>query len=205
MLAGFNISSLSGGKLLQTEKFLTWLNTFILSSLKTPTNNILSLQSVLILARLQLLMVKYNNCLQKGFLDEIDPSYGQYVSTILLRKKKNGSYRLILNRKGLNESVEYQHFKMESLTCAIQLMKKNCNMASIDLTDAYYTVPVAVEHRKYLRFFSRNRLFQYTCLPNGLASAPRYFTKLLKPVYSTLHSQGYLNVGYIDDSYYRGA
>ena len=78
-------------------------------------------------------------------------------------------------------------------------------MASIDLTDAYYTVPVAVEHRKYLRFFWRNRLFQYTCLPNGLASAPRYFTKLLKPVYSTLRSQGYLNVGYIiDDSYLQG-
>lgn len=100
--------------------------------------------------------------LNKGVLEETDPSYGQYVSTIFLRKKKNGSYRLILNLKGLNASIEYQHFKMESLTCAIQLMKKNCYMASIDLTDAYYTVPVAVEHRKYLRFFWRNRLFQYT-------------------------------------------
>jgi len=77
-------------------------------------------------------------------------------------------------------------------------------MASIDLTDTYYTVPVAVEHRKYLQFFWRNRLFQYTCLPNGLASAPRYFTKLLKPVYSTLRSQGYLDVGCIDDSYLQG-
>ena len=67
-------------------------------------------------------------------------------------------------------------------------------MASRVLTDAYYTVLVAVEHRKYLRFFWTNRLFQYKCLPNGLASAPRYFTKLLKPVYSILNSQGYLNV-----------
>ena len=142
--------------------------------------------------------------LEKGVLEETAPIYGQYVSTIFLRKKKNGSYRLILNLRGLNASIEYQHFKMESLTCAIQLMKKNCYMASIDLTDAYYTVPVALEHRKYLRFFWRNRLFQYTCLPNGLASAPRYFTKLLKPVYSTLRSQGYLNVGYIDDSYLQG-
>ena len=142
--------------------------------------------------------------LEKGVLEETAPTYGQYVSTIFLRKKKNGSYRLILNLRGLNASIEYQHFKMESLTCAIQLMKKNCYMASIDLTDAYYTVPVALEHRKYLRFFWRNRLFQYTCLPNGLASAPRYFTKLLKPVYSTLRSQGYLNVGYIDDSYLQG-
>lgn len=82
--------------------------------------------------------------------------------------------------------------------------EENCYMASIDLIDAYYAVPVAVEHRRYLRFLWRNRLFQYTCLPNGLVSALRYFTKLLKPVYSTLLSQGYLNVGYIDDSYLQG-
>jgi len=96
-------------------------------------------------------MVKYNDChgllrlVSKGLLEETVPSHDQYISTIFLRKKKNGSYRLILNLKRLNASTEYQHFKMESLACAIQLMKKNCYMASIDLTDAYYTVPVAVE------------------------------------------------------------
>ena len=56
-------------------------------------------------------------------------------------------------------------------------------MASIDLKDAYYTVPI-----------------QYTCLPNGLSSAPRLFTKLMKPVYATLREQGHTNLGYIDDS-----
>lgn len=98
-------------------------------------------------------------------------------------------------------SIEYKQFNMESLSCAVRLMKKNCYMASIDLTDAYYTVPVASEHRKYLRFVWRGTLFQYPCLPNGVASAPRYFTKLLKPVYGTLRSQGHLNVGYVGDSY----
>ena len=78
-------------------------------------------------------------------------------------------------------------------------------MASIYLTDAYYTVSVAPEHRIYLRFMWDGKLFQYTCLPNGLSSAPRYFTKLLKPVYGTLRSQGHLNVGYIDDSYLQGS
>ena len=38
-------------------------------------------------------------------------------------------------------------------------------------------------------------------MPNGLSSAPRYFTKLLEPVYSTLRQHSHLNVGYIDDSY----
>lgn len=107
---------------------------------------------------------------------------------------------MILNSKGLRFH-RIHSFKMESLNCAILLIKQNCFMGSIDLTDAYYTVPVAKEHRKYLRFTWRNSLYEYTCLVNGLASAPRYFTKLLKPVYSTLRSKGHLNVGYIDDCY----
>ena len=37
-------------------------------------------------------------------------------------------------------------------------------------------------------------------MPNGLACAPRYFTKLMKPVYSCLRTQGFDSVTYIDDS-----
>ena len=117
-----------------------------------------------------------------------------------LEKKKNGPYCMILNSKGLNESTEYVHFKMESVTCAIQ----NLCIWAIDLTDAYCSVPMAIEHRKYLRFLWKNTLYQYTCLPNGLAPSPRYFTKLLKPVYSTW-SEGFLNVGYNDDGSLQGS
>ena len=42
-------------------------------------------------------------------------------------------------------------------------------------------------------------------MPNGLSSAPRIFTKLMKPVYSVLRCQGFENVGYIDDNYLKGS
>lgn len=48
-------------------------------------------------------------------------------------------------------------------------------------------------------------MYQYTCLPNGLASAPRIFTKLLKPVFNILRKKGYLSSSYIDDCYLQGA
>lgn len=68
-------------------------------------------------------------------------------------------------------------------------------------TNAYYSVCVAEEHRKYLRFIWRNKVYQYTCLAQGLASAPRIFTKLLKPVFATLNRLGrHVIIGYIDDS-----
>lgn len=84
-------------------------------------------------------------------------------------------------------------------------MSPNCYMATIDLKDAYYSVSEKQSDRKYLRFISKNELFQFTCLPNGLSSAPRIFTKLMKPVYSVLRCQGFENVGYIDNSFLKGS
>ena len=126
---------------------------------------------------------------------------GEYISPIFTRPKKDGSHRLILNLKSLNEYVAHYHFKMDTLQSAIKLMKPNCYMASVDLRDAYYTVPVDSEHQRFLKFLYRGKLYQFTCLPNGLAYAPRVFTKLLKPVYASLRQKGHLNIGYIDDSY----
>ena len=38
-----------------------------------------------------------------------------FMSSIFTTKKVDGSHRTILNLKNLNESINYVHFKMESL------------------------------------------------------------------------------------------
>ena len=100
--------------------------------------------------------------------------------------------------------VQYQHFKMESLNHVVHIMKPGCFMASLDIRDAYYSVSIHEQHQKYLKFQWNGQLYQFLCMPNGLACAPRLFTKLLKPVYSSLRKQGLFSVGYIDDSYLQG-
>jgi len=50
-------------------------------------------------------------------------------------------------------------------------------MASIDLKDAYLSVAVEEEHRKYLRFIWGDQMYKFRCLPFGLSSAPRVFYK----------------------------
>ena len=81
---------------------------------------------------------------------------------------------------------------------------QNCFMASISLSDAYHSVPVALTNQKYLLFKFEGQLYKFVCLPNGLSSAPRIFTKLLKPVFSALHKQGHQIMAYLDDSFLMG-
>lgn len=56
-----------------------------------------------------------------------------FCSNIFPRLKKDGSVRIILDLKYLNEYVEYLHFKMETLKDILPLVTDNCFFASIDL------------------------------------------------------------------------
>lgn len=142
--------------------------------------------------------------LDKNVIEKCNHCSDEIISNIFIRQKKDKSYRVILNLKKFNSYVEYNHFKMESLQSALNLMKQGCYMASVDLKDAYYSVPLAREYRKFMRFMWKGELFQYTCLVMGLACSPRKFTKLMKPVYSDLRKLGFSNVPYIDDVYLQG-
>lgn len=137
---------------------------------------------------------------EMGVIEEAKSQEGQFISPIFTKQKKDGEYRMILNLKELNTSVEYHHFKMDTFEIALNLVKPNCYMASCDLRHAYYSVPIFKEQRKLLRFIWKGKIYEFTCFPNGLALAPRKFTKLLKPVYAKLRQMGHSNSGYIDDS-----
>ncbi|RUA04502.1 MAG: hypothetical protein DSY43_06170 [Gammaproteobacteria bacterium] len=145
-----------------------------------------------------------NKLLKKQVIMPTGHDKGEIISSIFVRPKKDGSHRLILNLKQLNQFSPKVHFKMDTLRTVIKLVEKDCFMASIDLKDAYYSVRIAKQYRKYLRFVWEGKLYQYTCLPNGLSCAPRKFTKLLKPPLTILHRMGYIAVGYIDDLFLQG-
>ena len=138
----------------------------------------------------------------KGVITKVaNAAPGQIGSSIFIHPKKDGSHHLILNLKQFNTNVAHHHFKMDFIQTIAKLVTPNCFMASLDLKDAYYSLPIRKADRKFLCFMWRGELYEFTCLPNGLASAPRQFTKTLKPVLATLHKQGHISVAHIDDCY----
>ena len=88
---------------------------------------------------------------------------------------------------------------MDTLETASKLMRPGCYMTSIDVKDAYYSIPIAPEHQKYLKFIWKDHLYAFNSLPMGLPNSPRSFTKNLKPFFSALRRQfGHTCLGYID-------
>ena len=60
-------------------------------------------------------------------------------------------------------------------------------------------VPIAPQHRNLLFFRLEDRTYHFNCLPFGLCTAPRVFTKILKPCVEMLRSLGIRLVIYMDD------
>ena len=149
-------------------------------------------------AESKLITVEVGELLHKQAISRAVSDDG-FISNIFLVPKGKGKWRLILNLKALNLYTEHQHFKMEDIRCVKDLLNRGDYMCKLDLKDAYLSVPIAQCHRKYLKFAWQGTVYQYNVLPFGLATAPRAFTKLMKPALAHLRSKGVRLIAYLDD------
>lgn len=143
---------------------------------------------------------------RKGVVRQIDEGHdnvmdpNQFFSNIFLRKKSNGSFRVILNLRNFNEVIKYTHFKMDSLQDALYLMHSKCFFTSVDIKDAYYSLPLHDKAKRFFRFKLGNKMFEFNSLVMGYSDAPRIFTKIMKPVLATLREDNIMIIMYIDDA-----
>ena len=137
--------------------------------------------------------------LQKKAIVRVSPCPDQFLSSIFLVPKKDGGNRPVINLKHLNQFVEYQHFKMEGLDVVKNLLKKGDFMIKIDMKDAYFSVGVNNQFKRFLCFNYKKMVYMFQCMAFGLGPAPRLWTKLLKPVVAFLRRIGMRIVIYLDD------
>ena len=110
-----------------------------------------------------------------------------------------GGKRTVFNIKKINRLVRYHHFKMEGIHALSDILRKGDFMVKIDLKDAFFLIELAEKDRKFMRFQWNGKLYEFRGAPMGLASVPRTFTKLLKPVVALLRSLGMRIIIYLDD------
>lgn len=187
-----------------TEVIIQWVNGYKIPFTAKVVQEISPKEQVWSKTEKKQIYDKIEKLLENGAIRKCQETTGQFISNIFLMPKPNGSCRLILNLKKLNQFIEKVHFKFEDIRTVKDLMHKDCFMATIDLKDAYYLISIDESDRKYLRFRFEGHLFEFTCLPFGLNTAPYVFTKIMKPVISQLRQRGYTSVIYLDDIWLLG-
>ena len=148
---------------------------------------------------LPLLQQEITKLVEKGAITPVHPTPMGFYSRLFLVPKKGDSFRPVIDLSHLNKFIANEHFQMENLTCIKHLLNVNEYMVKLDLKDAYLTVGVHPESQKFLEFVWLGQTYQFLALPFGLNTAPRIFTKLLKPVVAYLRTRNIRLLIYLDD------
>ena len=140
-----------------------------------------------------------NNLLAKDAIEEIPMSELYYSSSMFLVTKKSEGKRPVLNLKPLNKFVPNQTFKMKAIHLIKDFLKPNFFMSKLDLSDAYYSIPIDKHSRRYLQFIFEGKLYQFKVLVFGLNTVPRIFSICMKPVVAFIRLKGIMIIIYLDD------
>ena len=101
--------------------------------------------------------------------------------------------------KYLNSHLNVPTFKMETAESIRKSIRKGEWVTSIDLTDAYFHVPIHPQSQNYLRFQTKKGVFQFRALPFGVATAPLEFTRIVKEVKLIAQARNLRIHQYLDD------
>ena len=129
----------------------------------------------------------------------MQPTTTGFYSRLFLVPKKGGSFRPVIDLSPLNKFIANEHFQMENLTCLKHILNPSNYMVKLDLKDAYLSVAVHPESQQFLRFTWQGQIYQFRALPFDLNTAPRIFTKLLKPVVAYFRTRNIRLLIYLDD------
>ena len=117
-----------------------------------------------------------------------DGSPGFYSPSFLIPKKEKGTWRLISDLRRLNRHVLHEHVKMPNINSILPSLRKGSLMATFDVKDGYFNVPIAPQCRCYFRFVVGTKVYELLRLPMGFVGSMQAFNQWLKPYVETVRA-----------------
>ena len=151
---------------------------------------------------LRLLSEEVRSLLLKRVIEEIPLTQWTpgFYSRLFVVPKKTGGMKPVIGLSILNSYLSVSHFKMETNRSIRSCIFPGILTTKLDLSDAYFHIPISLPSRKFLRFVWNNKVYQFLAVPFGLAVAPQVFTRLFQTVIVHLHTHSVQTNSYLDGS-----
>ena len=140
--------------------------------------------------------------LTKNIVSIADHSQVLFQSSIffVLSETRTTKIRLIFNMKKLNKCLKWESFTMTTVPKILHFIEKDSYVCSLDISQAYYHVPIHEDYKKYFSFVCDGIRYMFNVMPFGLCSAPYLFTKFTSSIWKFLRKHYCMKIFvYLDD------
>ena len=117
----------------------------------------------------------------------ISPSCSPFASPIVLVRKKNNSLRLCVDYRAVNRFTVKDSYAIPKIDDLFLTLNGGQWFTSMDLSKAYYQVPLTERAKQISAFTTPFGLFQFERMPFGLCNSPATFQQLMDRVFMDMN------------------
>ena len=101
---------------------------------------------------------------------------------MLLVEKKDGSLRMVVDYRGLNEVTIKNKYPLPMINDLFDQLQGAKVFSKIDLRSGYHQLKIREQNIPKTAFTTRYGLYEYTVMSFGLTNAPAYFMNMMNKV-----------------------
>ncbi|XP_047483006.1 uncharacterized protein LOC125035006 [Penaeus chinensis] len=116
----------------------------------------------------------------------IEPSTSAFSSPVVMVKKSDGSWRICIDFRALNDVTDLDAEPKPNTEEALGKFVNDIYFTEVDLCRGYWQIPLSKDSKMYTAFATYRGLMQFRVMPFGLKSACATFIRLMRKVVSEL-------------------
>jgi len=141
------------------------------------------------------LIKELNSLLKQQIIEKSHDVCG--ISPIQIVSKADGRIRLVMDLRHLNMFIKPVKYDLPRIEQLIAKVPTGYYYAKVDLKNAFWSIALKEEVRKWFGFSFLGETFRWRCLPFGLKSAPSIFQHFIDAILRRVSGENWL--AYIDD------
>ena len=119
---------------------------------------------------------KLESLVKSGIIEKRDEPT-DWVNSLLIVEKKDGSLRLCLDPRDLNKAIKREHFAIPTCEDILPKLHGRKVFSIIDMKDGFWQVKLDEDSCRLCTFNTPFGRFSFRRLPFGISSAPEVFQK----------------------------